>query len=90
VYEDKKCDGECHVCGRMCLRTKFPTPVSLNLFDFSDKETFNHRLKLEKNIKDIKFALNWKKPSKSAKSINKGNIVLVPIRGNNRGRTPYI
>jgi len=60
------------------------------LFDFGVKEKFNHRLKLEKNRKDIRFALNWKKPSKSAESINKGNIVLVPIQGNNRGRTPYI
>jgi hypothetical protein len=34
---------------------------------------------VEKNIKDIRFALNWKKPSKSAGSINKGNIVLVPV-----------
>jgi hypothetical protein len=45
---------------------------------------------MEKNNKDIILALNWKKPSKSVESINKGNIILVPIRGNNRGMTPYI
>jgi len=57
----------------------FATPISLNRFYFGIEETFNHGLKIEKNLHDIQFGLNRVNPSKTTKSIHKRDIKTIAI-----------
>jgi hypothetical protein len=57
----------------------FAPPISLNRFYLSIEETFNHGLKMEKNLHDIRFGLNRENPSKTTKSIHKREIKTIAI-----------
>jgi Ran GTPase-activating protein (RanGAP) involved in mRNA processing and transport len=57
----------------------FATLISLNRFYFGIKKTFNHLLKIEKNLHDIRFRINRVKPSKSTKNIHKRDIKAIAI-----------
>ena len=65
------------------------TPVRLNMNNFMLEKTFNMFLKLNDNIKRIRFTLNKIEPSKMTVSIHKTNIIVMTT-DRSLGRAPYI
>ena len=57
--------------------------------NFVLEKTFNMFLKLNKNIKHIRFAFNKVKPGKATISINETDIVIMTT-DRSLSRTPYI
>ena len=67
----------------------FTTPIRLDMDNFMLEKAFNMFLKLNKDIKHIRFTLNKIKPSKATVSINETDIIIMTTnRG--LGRAPYI
>jgi hypothetical protein len=67
----------------------FTSPVRLNMDNFLIKEALNMILKLQKDIKHIRFAFKKVETSKTTKSINKTHTIVVSTN-RNLGRTPHI
>jgi hypothetical protein len=65
------------------------TPIRLNTNDFGLEETLNMCLKLQENIKHIRFALDKIKPSKATISINE-TFIIVMTTDRCLSMTPYI
>ena len=64
-------------------------PIRLDMNNFVLEKTFNMFLKLNKNIKHIRFAFNKVKPGKATISINETDIVIMTT-DRSLSRTPYI
>ena len=65
------------------------TPVRLNMNNFVLEKAFNMFLKLNKNVKHIRFTFDKIKPGKAAVSINKTDIVIMTTN-RSLSRTSYI
>jgi hypothetical protein len=89
VYGDKTHDGRYQYPGRTGAVYDTRPPVSLYMQYLSIQETLNMFLELKKYVEHIGLALKKVKPSKTAISINKTNIIFMST---NRGlsATPNI
>jgi hypothetical protein len=67
----------------------FPTPIRLNAFDLSVKETLNMSLKLHKNALGISAVSHKINPREFAKVINKTYVIFVATNRNG-DKTPNI